>query len=236
MAKTREHAGERRCAYCGGRAFTGDHVVSRALYPPSSGNSRHRRIKVPACVSCNNGWSDDEAHFRTVMLLAGDPTPAVRELWDGKVRRSFTQPDGRKRARDLFNQFVPVTTPDGPRHAIYPGRDERVVRIVRKIVRGLCHHHGLLSPVLDEQVQADIHRSEVPHEFLAQMTFSHAEESVLQYRFGVVDEPEIHSGWLLTFFNRTPFLCIVFRSAAARRQFEARSVATSEQEMILSNT
>jgi hypothetical protein len=31
------------------------------------------------------------------------------------------------------------------------------LRIVRKIVRGLCHHHNLLSPVLDGQVLADIH-------------------------------------------------------------------------------
>jgi hypothetical protein len=119
MARIKELIGDKRCAYCGGdNASTGDHVVSRALYPSSLRASSHQRIKAPACANCNNGWSDDEAHFRTMMLLAGDLTSAVRELCEGKVRRCFAQPDGRKRARDLFDQFVPVMTPDGLRQMI----------------------------------------------------------------------------------------------------------------------
>ncbi len=216
---------ERLCAYCGSDdVLTVDHVVSSALYPPSKATSRFPRITVPACVACNNGWANDEPHFRSVLLLSGDPTPAVRELWEGKQRRGFAQPDGRKRARDLMEQMVPIMTPEGERYMIYPAKDERVLRIVRKTVRGLCHHHGLLSPVKDEQVWADIQRFEVPTEFLAEMTSAHADEDVLQYRYGVVDEPEIHSSWLLNFYGRTPFHCIVFRSLAARIQFEATSV------------
>jgi hypothetical protein len=156
-----------------------------------------------------------------VLLLSGDPTPAVIELWEGRTRRSFGYADGRKRLRDLVVQLVPVTTPDGERHMIYPAKDERVLRCVRKIVRGLCHHHGLGSPVYDGQVLADIQRFEVPPQFLAEMTHAHVEEDVLQYRYGVVDEPDIHSGWLLTFFGRAPFFCIVFRSLDARARVEA---------------
>jgi hypothetical protein len=90
---------------------------------------------------------------------------------------------------DLATQIVPVETPEGQRHMIYPAKDDRVLRIVRKIVRGVCHHHGLVLPVQESQVLADIQRFEVPSKFLAEMTHCHAEADVLQYWFGVVDEP-----------------------------------------------
>jgi hypothetical protein len=215
------------CAYCGGAPSTDDHVVPRALYPPSKATSRFQRITVDACQACNNGWSDDESHFRNVLLLAGDPNPAVRELWEGKTRRSFTYADGLKRVRDLAAQIEPVDMPEGGRHMIYPAKDERVLRIVRKVVRGLCHHHKLLSAVQDNQVVADIQRFQIPEAFLSEMTSAHAEEDVLQYRYGLVDEPEIHSGWLLNFFGRTPFFCIVFRSLEARNTLEAAQAGSA---------
>lgn len=213
---------ERRCAYCGSmHAPTDDHVVPSALYPPSKAMSRVQRITVDACLQCNKQWSNDEVHFRNMLLLSGEPTPTVRELWEGKTRRSFTYVDGRKRIRDLVAQLVPVQTPQGEGHKVYPGRDQRVMRIVRKIVRGLCHHHKLASPVLDGQVWADIQRFEVPPAFLAKMTSAHIEEDVFQYYFDAIDDPDIHSGWLLRFFDRTPFFSIVFRSIEARGRIEA---------------
>ena len=217
--------GDKCCTYCGDDATTIDHVISRALYPPSKAASSVPRITVPACVPCNNGWSGDEAHFRNVMLVSGEPTPAVRELWEGKTRRSFTYADGRKRARDLAELLVPIATADGERHMIFPAKDERVTRIVRKTVRGLCHHHGLMSPVHDSQVLAVIKQFEIPPEFLAEMTQGDSEPDVLDYRFALVDEPEIHSGWLLTYYRRTTFLGIVFRSLDTRAKLEAASEA-----------
>lgn len=222
-----------RCAYCGGEdACTVDHVVARALYPPSKAASAIPRITVPACAPCNGGWADDEAHFRNVLLLAGEPTPAVRELWEGKTRRSFAYADGLKRARDLAVQLVPVATSEGDRHMIFPARDERVLRIVRKTVRGLCHHHGVLSPVRDAQVHADIDQFVVPPEFLADLTRGDSEGDVLEYRFGLIDEPEIHSGWLLTYYGRTSFLCIVFRSLEARARLEAGAAEPKKSEHV----
>jgi len=156
-----------------------------------------------------------------MLLISGDATPVVRELWEGKTLRSFGYVDGRKRKRDLIAQMAPVQTPQGDRHMVYPGRDERVVRIVRKIVRGLCHHHQLRSPVSDDQVWADAQRFQVPAEFLAEMTSAHVEEDVLQYRYGVLEDPDLHSCWLLRFFQRTPFFCIVFRSIEARSRVES---------------
>lgn len=111
--------------------------MSRALYPPSKAMGTFRRIKVPACEPCNQGWTDDEPHFRNVLLIAGETNAAVRELWEGKTRRSFTYGDGRRRARDLAALMVPVQTAQGERHMVYPAKDERVMRVVRKVIRGL---------------------------------------------------------------------------------------------------
>jgi hypothetical protein len=30
------------------------------------------RITIPACLECNAGLVDDEAHFRNMMLIAGE--------------------------------------------------------------------------------------------------------------------------------------------------------------------
>jgi hypothetical protein len=211
------------CAYCGNLAIcTADHVVPRALYPASKSASRVQRITVDACGGCNNGLSDDEAHFRNVLLVSGNPTDVVRELWDGKAHRGFRQVDGRRRVLDVAAGMVAVHTPEGERYMIYPGRDARVTRVVRKIVRGLCHHHGLPSPVPDGQVWADVQKFEIQSEFLADMSCHHVDGDVLEYRVGTLGgDPDIHSVWLFTFFTRTPFVSIVYRSAEARERVEA---------------
>jgi hypothetical protein len=64
-----------------------------------------QRITVPACRDCNHGWSDDEAHFRSVLTIAGEPNEVARELWNGKIKRSFQKVDGRRRFIDLYNQL-----------------------------------------------------------------------------------------------------------------------------------
>lgn len=213
------------CAYCGtNSANTVDHVVPRALYPPSKNTSRVQRITVPACLSCNNGWSQDEAHFRNVLLLAGNPTSVVSELWTGKALRSFGHVDGRRRVNDLVAQLVPIAMADGERHMIYPGRDPRFMRVVRKVMRGLCHHHTSLSPVSDRQVWADVQRFTIPPEFEMGMMRADVDEDVLHYRFFVLDEEQFHSCWMLRFFGRTSFFGIVYQSDEARDQFEAVQV------------
>ncbi len=206
------------CAYCGGEATTKDHVVPRGLYPPSKIGSRVQRITVPACSRCNNGWADDEPHFRTVLLLAGEANPIVRELWESKTRRSFLQPDGDRRKRHVAQLLIPVQLPEGERHKIYPADDPRFMRILRKVIRGLCHHHGLLQVVSDDQVWADVQRYPVPSEFLEKMTKAHAMPDIIEYRFDHVQTDGIHSTWHLRFFERTPFYAIVFDTAQSREE------------------
>jgi hypothetical protein len=202
---------KRKCAYCGVPVTyrERDHVFPSCLYPPSRSNSRVQRLVVPVCSPCNRGWSVDEDHFRDVLLMSGEPNEAVRELWERKVLQSFRKDGGRRRVRDLLEQMHRVETSAGERWAIYPGRDERVMRIVRKVIRGLCHYHGVMSPVSDERVWADVLKYVVPQEFLDQMEHHHREQDIARYRYQVLSEPPIHSVWLITFYERRTFIGMV---------------------------
>jgi hypothetical protein len=82
------------------------------------------------------------------------------------------------------------------------------MRVVRKIVRGLCYHH-VMSPVADHQVRADVLKYVVPQQFLDEMKHHHREADIVEYSFQVLNEPEISSAWLLTFFERRKFIAIV---------------------------
>jgi hypothetical protein len=156
-----------------------------------------------------------------VLLVAGEPNAPVRELWEGKTRRSFAYSDGQRRLRDLIAKMVAVQTTEGERHMVFPARDERVTRILRKVIRGLCHHHRILTAVSDDQVWVDIQRFEVPPAFLEEMIPRHVEEDIFRYRFAVAGEESIHSCWLLNFYERRSFFGIVYSSLEARERAEA---------------
>ena len=196
------------CAYCGEPANQKEHVIPKCLYPKSKSKSKLQRLTVPACNKCNNSWADDEAHSRNMLLLAGKKSSVVGELWE-TTRRSFDKDDGRKRLNDLFIQLKPVETPDGNQYMVYPGKDERVIRIVRKVVRGLCYHHHVIWPVSDQQVWADVMKFVVPQQFLDEMAYCHREKDIIEYRYQVLNESEIHTAWLLTFFERCTFIALV---------------------------
>jgi len=99
------------------------------------------------------------------------------------------------------------------------------MRIVRKVIRGLCHHHYHLSPVLDEQVWADIQKFSIPEKFLAEMITADVDPDILTYQHMMLDDdPDIHSCWLLRFFGRTPFFGVVYRSIEACNRFKEGEV------------
>jgi len=155
---------QKPCAYCGLPSDKRDkeHVFPKNLYPPSKAGSKIQRLTIPACNKCNNSWANDEVHFRNVLVVAGDPTTPVRiELWNTTVDRSFSQVDGFKRLKDLAEQMKPVNVSGQDRHMVYPGNDARVVRIIRKIVRGLSYYHDISWPLPDERIFVDVLKSRV---------------------------------------------------------------------------
>jgi hypothetical protein len=184
----------RRCAFCGGLGYTTEHVIPSCFYPASKARSRIQRITVLACGSCNAGWSDDEAHTKHVLLVAGESNTAVQELWPSAWRAMTSAPDGRRRLLDLVGQLVPTVIDRQERHVIYPGRDERVMRVIRKIVRGLCHHHGVATAIPDARVHAQV-VDPPPPELLQGIELRHVERDIIEYWYDDRGEPPaIQSG------------------------------------------
>ena len=117
---------EIRCAYCGVTVQKPDRedVIPKNLYTLSKSKSKIQRIKVPSCNPCNNSFSDDEAHFRNIMTLAGKPGPITLELWE-KVEGSLDKKDGKKRLLDIYRQMKPVGNSGSGLYKVYPGKDEK---------------------------------------------------------------------------------------------------------------
>jgi hypothetical protein len=201
------------CSYCGERLATdSEHVFPRNLYPMSKSGSRVQRLTIPSCNECNKGWSDDEVHFRNVLALAGHPNEARLELWETSIRRSFKEKDGIRRVRDLVEIMHTVEIAGNERNMVYPGQDDRVLRIVKKIIRGLCHYHGVMSAVSEKRVWADILKYQIQEEFLSEMAYEHREQDIAEYRYQILREYGIDSAWLITFFQRIAFVGMVSMS------------------------
>jgi len=205
---------KKTCSYCGKPldSYDMEHVFPSCLYPPSKQQSRVQRLTNLSCNECNNGWSDDEAHFRNVLMLAGEPNAPRREIWEGPVLRSFDEVDGIKRMDDLLHMMRPIDIDEGTRYMIFPADVSRVLRVVRKVVRGLCHYHQVLSPVFDHQVWVDTLRYQAPPGYLETMEYHHREPDIAEYWYQIFDEDEIHSAWIISFFNRVDFIGRVSRT------------------------
>jgi len=201
-----------RCAYCGSKdgPMQREHVFPRNLYPRSRGRSKVQRLTVSACGRCNNSWADDEAHFRNVLVLAGDPaTPARTELWTDKVLPSFDKADGARRIADILDIMRPVMIPSGQRYKVYPADDDRVMRVIRKVIRGLSHYHGLETAVPDSRVWADVLRYQVPQELIASLEHHSRENDIAEYAFERTSSTDVSSAWIVTFFEKITFVGMV---------------------------
>ena len=195
---------EKLCAYCGKPASDWEHVFPKCLYPTSKSKSKIQRLTVPACNECNNSWANDEAHFRDVMVLAGEPGRSANELWE-TVQRSFKKCDGRRRLKDIFLQLKSV---GGNNYKIYPGQNEGVIRIVKKVIRGLSHHHEIMTAVPESLVWVDILKFPIPEKFLDEMIWNHKEEDIVKYGYQILNDYEnnIRSAWTITFLGRVRFI------------------------------
>lgn len=117
-----------------------DHIFPRSLWSPPY---PERLLTAPACSECQQRLAPDETYFRTVAAasaVGSDPT--ARNLWEGKVLRSFDlDPSSRKKLADELRR-VDWHTPAG----VYLGQlvglegdQERIGNVLRKIVRGLSY-------------------------------------------------------------------------------------------------
>jgi len=205
----------KKCAYCGRQLNKGerDHVFPRCLYPKSKSNSRIQRITVPSCKECNHGWEDDEAHFRNVLTLAGEPNAARREIWNDKVLPSLNLVDSGRRISDVLSIIRSVNIKEAKRNMIFPGEDPRVLHIIRKIIRGLSHYHRIETAVSEDRVWCDVLKYEVPKEIQSQLTKEHRESDIVKYQYDIVrDDDEISSVWLFSFYEKVKFIGVVLEN------------------------
>lgn len=217
-ALSRDRGRSMACSYCGSpNAVERDHVIPKCLYPRGWTKSAVQLLTVPACRSCNGGWSDDEARFRNVLMMAGNPNEPRQKLWTGPVRRSFRRHDGLRRMEELAGQIVPTEVDGQPRHKIYPGRDPATVRIVRKILRGLVHYHGLGTAIADDRVVAEILTEPMPAGFAKYMRYQHRDPQIVDYFYAPIQDGWINSFWLVRFFQQ-----IVFQGEVAEGKRDVR--------------
>ncbi len=200
------------CAYCGrcDHPRESGHVIQRSLYP-SDTDPRIQRPTVPECTACKTIWQDAESQFRNIVAISGNPNDQVMEMWAGPILRSFDMPSGPRWLRDITEQMVPVETATGPRYAVYPDRDPRVMTVVRKMFRGLCHYHKLGTAIADRRIFAMVMRYEIPPAFRQKFVDISLGNEFCRYSYYDLreEDPEFHSSWVIEFFGRTSFFGIV---------------------------
>ena len=200
-----------KCRSCGaeGVPLTRGHILPKSLYPFSK---RVQGIQLPTlleCNSCNNGWSDDEDHFRTVLALAGEPNESVTELWNSKIARGLKRPDAKRRIEDLHKLIEPTKHDGEDRLKIFPARDERVLRILKKIVRGLSDYLGIERGIEEKRIYADVLKFSFPIELRDSWVHYQCAPDIFQCWYHIFNDDEISAIWLLTFYERRSFLVSV---------------------------
>lgn len=136
----------------------------------------------------------------------------MRELWATKATSSFSHKDGWRRVLDIWERVVPVEVEGIARHMIYPGQDERVIRIIKKIACGLSHHHKIESRIDPSRVFADVLRYPMPTELWLEGNFHERESDIFRYwfrKYNDENEKDLSSLWILTFFDRCTFIAVV---------------------------
>jgi hypothetical protein len=213
---------DRPCAYCGTTEIerTKGHVIPKSLYPDSLPNAQ--RITVPECMDCKALWEDAEPQFRNTMVAIWDPETVVEDSRWRKMQRSMSKCDGPRRYRDFIDLLVAQNTPKGKRHAIYPAKDPQCNLILRRIVRGLCHHHGLGSAIADSRVWCDVMQFSVPEAFRSEITWHELSPGFCTYGYTVLGDERFHSFWLIRFSNHAKSFCGAIAAGEAGRLGEMR--------------
>lgn len=135
--------GEVACYICGEvREPTRDHIFPRGLFPPGTLPSHPPPPIAPACEPCQQTIQSDEEYFRTLVASGAYGDAATRELWEGKIKRSFTKSPG---FRQTFAKAIKTMAWKSPEGLILgevtgiEGDQDRIGNVLRKIVRGLFY-------------------------------------------------------------------------------------------------
>lgn len=152
------------------------------------------------------------------MLMASTANRPATDLWRAKTVPSFAKVDGLHRLQALRERMKPIDVNGEQRFMVYPAEDERVMRVARKVVRGLLHHHRFLTAVPEADVWVDVLRYHIPPAFEEEFVTPPASDpQVFGYRYWLSRESDIHSAWTLRFFESCTFLAVVGPDIGTRR-------------------
>lgn len=201
------------CYICGAsNARTRDHIFPKSLWSPPYPEDA---LTAPACVVCQKRLAPDETYFRTVAAAGGagmDPT--ARELWEGKIRRSFNlDPRSREnlaRALRRIDWHAPSGVYLGPLVGL-EGDLERIGNVLRKIVRGLSYleRDGTVMPFdVGWNYKQDSPLTGRAPDFVMEMFHGlplRTVGDVVRYKFTCPpEEPRLTVSWM-AFYSRTMF-------------------------------
>jgi hypothetical protein len=195
----------KECAYCGRLTATDrEHVIPKALFHKEARKRAHF-ILVPTCKPCNASFSADEEDFRNFAVVAGPVNEATNDLFWGPMQRAWEDvPKGLGSLRRLREKMKVTEPPDVPGTRVYP--DARVMRVIRKMVRGLAYYHSkLILP--DERIEVDILWYPIPEEYNEGPQWFVIEPHVCRY--ARIDEnmgDEVHSAWILEIYQTRRFI------------------------------
>jgi len=106
-----------------------------------------------------------------------------------------------KRMNDLLSQMKPVTHENRDGHMVFPAEDPRVIKVCKKIIRGLSYYHKIDSPISEERVSVGVLKFEIPEHILNEMEYHHRDPDIVQYRYSILNYENIRSVWVITFFQ-----------------------------------
>lgn len=214
------------CIYCGlNRTLTVDHIPPKCLFPKPRPSDL---VKVPSCRECNASASKDDEYFRLMLTLREDAFGNANvEALLPTVYRSLNRESSIGFRKLLLKNLrtIEVHTPAG----LYLGNRkgynvdlERLGRVAARTVKGLFYHEkGFRLPdshkigAFQEDGLRDLAgdaRKELLHTIIAPLTSKSPKEigkKAFKYWVSFTDTDPCTSAWLLIFYERVPFICLV---------------------------
>lgn len=213
------------CVYCGStEALTDDHIPPRTLFPtPRPSNL----ITVRSCRDCNEGASTDDEYFRLMISMRHDTGdhPAVKQNLPS-IYRSLQKPAKKGFQQALFNSMSDkdIASSGGIYLGTAQGYDvnlARLDRVAARITTGLFYHEfGKRLPSAfhvtaysaDGLNNVDTHAKSRVIDLFEKVTRNRPHiigDGVFAYWFRQVQDHDTMGAWVLAFYERVGFLCLV---------------------------
>lgn len=207
------------CVFCQKSAETKDHVPSKLIFPKPRPDNL---VTVPACFNCNNSSGKDEEYFlATFMFSDAGTSEAGKKLWNQKLNRMYDKNIGlRGKIAQNIESAKEIYTPTG----IYLGKrmilnldEERVYKVIRKIVRGLYYlEYQEVMPVSQDLdclfIQTQEHFDAAKESAGELRSGSKVWDGIFRYSHNRIEEGRLGSIWLLEFYNFATFWVVDYNS------------------------